>query len=173
MAILTPENVNFLSPVGFQLRLSRAPEMTYYLTATRIPSVSLIDVDGIETPFVKMPVPGTKLEFEGVNFTFMVDEDMKNYLELFNWMVSLGFPESFDQATGWSPPTPGGDDGYLTDGTLTILTSAMTPNITVTYRDMIISQLSDIEFDSKVSDIDHATCTVTFKIRGYVISQLS
>lgn len=170
--VLNPSNPNFLSPIGFQFQINRAPHITFFCQTATLPGVQLIDSQGVETPFVRMNEPGTKLEFQDVSFSFKVDEDMVNYLEIFNWLISMGFPESFDQATAFQEANQSQGTGRFSDGTLTILTSAHTPNLEVTFRDMYPLGLSNIDFDTKVSDVDHAEAVASFSYRDFVIQKL-
>ena len=41
-----------------------------------------------------MGVPGERLDYESLSVRFLVDEDLKNYMSIHNWMTGLGFPES-------------------------------------------------------------------------------
>jgi hypothetical protein len=44
-----------------------------------------------------IPVPGDQIQFEDLTLQFLVDENMENYLEIHNWIYSLGYPKSVDQ----------------------------------------------------------------------------
>ena len=92
-----PDNVNFLSPVGFNFFIKKLPNTNYFCQAVNIPSVQLGDAD-IMTPLVRLPLIGDHLEYGLINVNFKVDEDMTNYVELYNWITQLGFPESTDQS---------------------------------------------------------------------------
>ena len=46
------------------------------------------------TPLRDIPKPGTKLNYEDLTMTFIVDEDLANYQEIHGWLVGLGFPIS-------------------------------------------------------------------------------
>ena len=53
------------------------------------------------TYLTDIPRAGEKLTFGDLTLTFLVDEDLSNYLEIQNWMRGLGFPESLDQIYDW------------------------------------------------------------------------
>ena len=40
-----------------------------------------------------IPRPGEKITFGDLTLSFLVDEDLSNYLEIQNWMRGIGFPE--------------------------------------------------------------------------------
>ena len=91
-----PINKNFLSPLGFVFNLKKTPATNFFVTRASLPGLNLAFAE-VPTPFVKMPVPGEKIQFNDLSVTFKVDEDMRNWNEIFDWMVALGFPKSFDQ----------------------------------------------------------------------------
>ena len=90
------QNRNYLAPTGFQFNVSRAPKVTYFGNQVNIPSLTL----GIanQPSYLKdIPRPGEKIDFEDLTLTFLVDEDLTNYMEIQNWIRGIGFPESLDQ----------------------------------------------------------------------------
>jgi hypothetical protein len=48
-------------------------------------------------PFTDIPVPGEHITWEKLPVTFLVDEDLQGYLEMYNWIRGMGFPETFDE----------------------------------------------------------------------------
>ena len=41
-----------------------------------------------------IPTPGDKVDFGDLTLRFLVDEDLKNFMEIQKWIRGLGFPES-------------------------------------------------------------------------------
>lgn len=160
---------SFLSPLGYSFTLQKLPKMMLNVTSVIFPGLQLQDVD-LQTPFKIIYYPD-KLIYNDLVVTFMVSEDMQDYIELFNWTNSIGRPESFAN----SPPNPnaGIDNSYrldyLSDATLTILNSAMKPNIEVTFKDVFPYQISDIVFASQQSDIDYIEASVNFRVLSFNI----
>ena len=58
-----------------------------------------------------MFVTGDKLTFETLNITFLVDEELQNYRELWDWIVGMGSPVSHSQ---WETTLAKGDGALLT-----------------------------------------------------------
>lgn len=169
-----PSNQNFLSPLGFRFQLSRTPKTNYFVQSVTLPSVSLGQFD-IQDPFVKLPLPGTKLEFDTLNLTFAVSEDMENYLEIYNWLMGLGFPENFGQYAALSRQSPDlapkATDVY-SDASLVVMSSNHNPNVKVNFQEMFPISLSDLTFDSTLTDVEYLKATVTFRYRMYTIEKL-
>lgn len=173
IGILTnqPKNINYLSPTGYRFSLRRSPTTNFFITDINLPSLTLGYVN-VPTPFKKIEVPGDQPEFGSFNVTFKVDEDLSNYLEIWNWIVKLGFPETFEQYAQLGNLTTGLGDGPVSDATLTILNSAMAPNIQVDFINLFPSSISELNFTSAASDINYVAATVEFKYNYYTITKL-
>ena len=91
-----PTNMNQLNVVSFETNFLRMPNINYFCQRVNIPGISLANTIQ-STPFANIPIEGDVLEFEDLSLAFVVDEDMQNYLELYNWLHSLGFPDRYAQ----------------------------------------------------------------------------
>jgi len=166
-----PTNNNFLSPLGLRFTIKKTPLVNYFVQSATIPSVSIGRVD-IPNPFVKIPFAGTQLTFDPLAIVFKVDEDMKNYLEIYNWLIGLGFPEDFNQYKTLASAQPMSGEGIVSDCTLTVLSSAMNPNIEIVFYDAYPTSLSSISLDSREQDVNYIDATVTFAYRSFKIINL-
>ena len=132
-----PDNVNFLSPLGFNFSIKKLPNTNYFVQSINVPSVQMGEAL-MPTPFVNLPNPGDRITYAEFQVSFKVDEDLRNYIELYDWMVQLGFPEDFAQAKNIYDKQRSVDwvaDGPYSDATITILNSAMNPNLEVVFED--------------------------------------
>ena len=80
----------------FKVYLPLFPITEWFVTRANIPGVTLGQAVQA-TPFTDMPVVGDKLTYDDFYFTFIVDEQLKNYQEMHNWLVNIGFPASGNQ----------------------------------------------------------------------------
>ena len=91
MATLTT-NKNFLSPVGFQFKISSNlyPNLEYFAVAATLPGLSMSAVDqsyrGVNLAFT-----GDRLAFEDLTLRINVTEDLDNF-QPFNWSPLLQTP---------------------------------------------------------------------------------
>lgn len=166
-----PTNINFLSPLGYRFTLKRSPSVNFFVTDANIPSFNLGFVN-VPSPFKNFPTPGDKPEYGSLRLTFKIDEDMANYLEIYNWIVRLGFPSNFEQYQSLSTAAPGTGVQTVSDATLTILNSSQSPNIEVQFEDLFPISISDVNFTSTDTDINYVTATVEFKFTLYKIVKL-
>lgn len=167
-----PSNKNMLSPTGFRFVLNRTPNINYFTYSAPIPTLSLGDYDQ-QTPFVALPYPGDKLRFEPLSLRFRVDEDLVNYMEIHNWLISLGYPESFDQNAFKSGQALAfkNNDVY-SDGSLIIMSSNQNPNLNINFEDMFPVSLTELTFDASLDDIQYLEATVTFRYKLYTIDRI-
>jgi len=171
------QNRNYLAPTGFQFNISRAPKVTYFGNQVNIPSLTL----GIanQPSYLKdIPRPGEKIDFEDLTLTFLVDEDLTNYMEIQNWIRGIGFPESLDQIydfqqddtlTVMNKALKNQGINLYSDGSLLILNNVNLPKFKVTFDGMFPYFLSTLTFDATQSDLEYFTAQVSFKYNIYNI----
>jgi len=175
MALITdqPANINFLSPLGFRFKLARTPSVNFFITNVKLPAISLGMVE-IPTPFKMLEIAGNKLDYGDFELTFRLDEDLTSYLEIYTWLTSIGFPESFEQYQVLKNASNayGSKQTVYSDATLTILTSDLVPNFEVNFTNLYPTNISDVDFNVTDTDVNYITVTVTFKYQIYHINKI-
>lgn len=166
-----PDNINFLSPLGFRFTLARAPNLNFFVTDVNLPSLQLGFIE-VPTPFKVLDFPGDRLDYGDLQVTFKVDEDFQNYFELYNWIVALGFPDQYSQYKRVAAADPGEKETVFSDGTLTIMNSGMVPNIEIKFQDLFPISLGDINFTTTDSDVNYVTNTAVFKYKYFTIEKI-
>ncbi len=157
-----PSNRNFLSPTGFTFRMERFDGVDFFCQSASIPDVNMPVVE-VATPFRSAPIiPGGGVEYGDLSLRFIIDEDLKNYMSVWNWIRDYGNADSFE----------GEPEGY-SDGNLMILTSNFNPQFIVNFENLIPVSLTSIPFDATVSEVEFFTATVTFKYHRYTVNDLS
>ena len=172
------ENRNFLSPTGFKLVVNRAPKVAFFANAANLPGITL--GEAVQPTYLKdIPTPGDKIVFDDFNIRFLVDEDLKNYMELQKWIRGLGYPESLKEIYDLQEEDRDINikdrqamDLY-SDGTLTVLGSSQLPNFKVMFRDLWPYSLTTLNFDATDTDVNYFTAEVGFKYTIYNITDIS
>ncbi len=175
-ALKQVSNRNFLSPVGFKLKINKCPKVDFLAVSANLPGLTL----GTATqpnPYKDLDVPGDKLIYDDFRVSFIVDEEMTNYNEIYKWMVGLGYPETQKQFTDLRAedefyPTIGDRDNpyaEFSDGTLQILNSNLNPQMYVKLEGMFPVNLAGLDFESSDTDINYFTASVTFKYQIFKI----
>jgi len=126
------------------------------------------------TPLLDIPIPGERLVYSPLTVSFMVDEDMANYLEIFNWMVSLSV-QDLQPFAKYQAQTAIESDSSKRDRSdikLMILTSSKNPNIEVNFQDAFPSQLGELNFNTTSSGVNYLESSITFEYVKYTINMI-
>ena len=172
------ENRNFLAPVGFKFSLQRSPGVAFFCNQANIPDLNL-GVAIQPNPLRDIPTPGDKVDFGDLNLRFLVDEDLKNYMEIQNWIRGLGYPEKLSQLDDLSKDgkiiSKFGQKGenIYSDATLQVLSNNLVPKFQVMFKDVFPYSLSTITFDATDTDIEYFTADVSFKYTIYDMQDMS
>ena len=163
-------NRNFLSPVGFKFTLAKYPKVDFFSNSARIPELSL--GTAIQPSYLKdIDVPGEKLTFGDLTVRFLVDENLKNYMAVHNWLKGIGFPETPQQFKDQTTDSDGLRDEkeVFSDGSLHILNSNFQDVAIVKFNDLFPVGLTSLEFDARETDINYFTAEVVMRYTVYSI----
>lgn len=165
MAELTT-NINYLQPTGFAVSISREnyPNLEYFCQGVQHPG---IDVASVEMPFrrVNVPFPGDKLEFGIVSFSFLLDEDMEGYLEMYNWLRRLVEDEHVAPARSiYESAIP-----TESDITVSILSSSNNVTKQIKYYAAFPTSISTIELSSLRTEPEPISFDASFRFAYFEI----
>lgn len=111
-----------------------------------------------------MPIPSPgKIEYGDFSITYKIDEDLQNYLEIFKWMVDLGFPDTFTQYAELAQKKQESGYGLESDISLLVLNAVQKPTYVFTMKDAFPISLIMNPFDTTKPDVTYATATAVFK----------
>ena len=167
-----PDNLNYLSNISFRLTMQDAPNLTWFCQAVNIPGVSLEAID-VPTPFATIPYAGAKVNFEELSVRFIVDEHLKNWMEIYDRIIALGLAEggeNYRLLKAKSDLTQRG--GTVSTLVLTVLTSAMNPQMEFYFYEAFPITVSALDFDSANADLEYFTATAAFRYTNYEIKNL-
>ena len=154
MASLTeqPKNINLLADVQFKFDIAALPNTSFFVQTCNLPGISL-EAQVIATPQLQNFSRHTGIiTYEALDVTFMIDEYLKNWQEIFEWMI--------------------GEENKYTSAVLTILSSSMNPTMEIHFKDIFPTSLSAIPFDSTTTDPVYQVATVAFNYTEYIIKNL-
>ena len=165
------ENRNYLSSVGFKFNLSKYPKIDFLSNSARIPELSL--ALATQPTYLKdIDIPGEKLTYGDFTLKFLVDENMENYITVYNWLTGLGFPETpaqFRDLTTDSAAMRDPKEAFC-DGTLRILNSNLREIAKVKFQDLFPVSLTSLDFDATTSDIQYFTAEASFRYTIYSLT---
>ena len=148
------DNFNMLAPTGFRVTIEspKFSNLEYFITTVSLPTVTSAEA---EAGFRNQQgfIPGDQVSFEALDITFVLDEDMKNYTEIFDWMksnVQENIPAKHDII-------------------LSILTSHNNVNKEIKFINAIPTSLGGVEFSSQVDTLDYLQSTISFRYDRFEI----
>ena len=162
------QNRNFLSGVAFKFNLAKFPKVDFFSNSARIPELNL-ELTTQASYLKNIDVPGERLSYGDFTLRFLVDENMENYISVYNWLTGLGFPETTKEFADIIKDKDGQRDPKeaFCDGTLRILNSNYREVAKVKFKDLFPISLSSLDFDATNTDVQFFTAQATFKYTIY------
>ena len=188
-----PSKLDYASPVQFRFKMTKIPKVEFFVQTANIPGISL-GTATVPTPLYDYPVPGDTINYQTLELSFLVDENLNNYKELHDWISGLGFPKNHQQfadlqatsadrfpgstassaATGSKQtPAPLAEGGTYSDATLTVLSSKNIAKTEIRFSNVYPISLGSLSYDIKASDVDYLQVQASFNYLNYDIVQIS
>ena len=161
---LQPSNKNGILASHFQFELRKISNTTFFCQSVQLPGLSLRSTEQL-TPFNNIPRPGGALSHENLSLSFMVDENLKNWMEIYNWMRSCTNQENFDT---YEQP----DKHLNSEGVLFIHDSNNQPRFRITFENMFPVSLGGLNFKTGSQGSEFQYSQVTFEYTLHHISSL-
>lgn len=163
-----PTSHNFLSPLGFQLIVRKLPNTIFFLQKVNVPGLVLNPAIN-DTPFVEIHQTGDHIMYDDLQITFKVNENLSNYVELYDWIKGLGFPNDWTEYEELEKKPKISSLGLKSDINLLLLDSQMNPKISVNFIQCSPTGLGGLYFDTTQTDVNYITTEASFKYNSYSI----
>ena len=146
------DNINFLAPNNFEFTIDRLtyPNASFLITDVDLPSFSIGTAD-LASSFRVSPFHSDKVTYDRLSLTFIVDENMVNYLEIHDWMLAQVIQDDIYP-----------EDSKRRDCKLIVNSSHNNKVRNITFVDAFPVDISPISFSSRINDVDYVNCTVSF-----------
>lgn len=168
-------STNYLRPNSFKFQIAKLPNVTFTCQSANLPQLSL-GAAMQQTPFVDIPHPGDKVSFGEFIIQFLINEDMSNYKELYDWVASIGVPSGGDQygqltrrANVYNPEKY---NNAFSDAALLILDSNNRPVVRLNFEDLWPTSVEGLNFDITSSGMEYFVGTASFRYKVFTIQQL-
>jgi len=147
-------NFNGLSPTGFKLVIDKTKyaNVEYFVTTFSIPELNLGEVAVSYRGSIGY-VPGDRPEYGALTLRFLIDEDMKNYLEIHDWIQDNVTKKTITK----------------NDMILSVLTSANNVNKQFQFISAFPTSISGVEFSTQTTDVEYTQADVTFRYDRFAI----
>ena len=177
-----PKTYDYLRPNAFRFGVKDIPNVSFTCQSANIPDIQL-GYAVQPTPFVDIPTIGDKINFGELAIRFLISEDMSNYLELYRWIVAIGFPKDYNQFSTFIKDRPSrfpfvtrldGTSEILaySDATLTILDSTNTAKVNIIFKNLFPTSLSALDFDIASGSVEYFTAIASFKYTIFEVEPL-
>lgn len=149
------QNYNPALPTSYLLRIPGFDHVNYTIQSAALPGLTM---GGVDAPYqnYQTNVPSNRIEFDPLNLQFLVDEEFRNYEEIYAWMVRVTQTEPIMR------------DG-LKNLSLHILNSNKQPIIEVKFHQAYPTMVTEISFESGVTEPAPMVCTATFRYQFFEI----
>lgn len=167
MANVIPEPIekNLLGNGGYRFVIERLPGVSYFGQKLSIPSIS-VSAKNFSTPFLDVPLPDVKISFGLFSVSFVVDVDLTNYLEVYEWINDLGRPNEFDgretvlrQANSLRAVST----GFYSDGFVTLYDADLNAKVKVVFEDLWPTYLGELAVEATDAGLTYVSCDVKFQ----------
>ena len=173
----------------FKVFLPLFPTTEWFVVRANVPGVSLGQAVQT-TPLLDMPIIGDKLTYDDFYVTFLVDEELKNYTEMHDWLINCAAPAKRSQFRGKARPAgipkrpqtqiqdlllgniPESDRDLYSNLDLFIMSSKNNPLVKIQMVEAFPISLTNIEYSHQESDVTYAECTATFAFSYFTISAI-
>ena len=178
----TPTNKSFLHPTAFRLLIPRLPNVEFFCTSVTVPDISFSEAIFATNIGVNAYYPGDKITFMDLSVTYLIDEDMANYKEVYDWMRAItpaNDPQTFKNLTGTTSTSTNAYTGTNSDLeqnediTLVINTNKNNPNRYIRFYDSFPIALGGFQMNSESTDVAVLTGSVNFRFTYFTIEDKS
>lgn len=160
-----PSNQNYIYPTYYKFIISKMPKLEYFITKVTLPDFGFAGPLEQINRFSLIKHPASKVVYGDLSLSFLVDENMESWLELYNWIRKTSVSDDhFDYDSDTKD--------HFCDATLMITNSAMNPNIEVTFKNIFPTSISGFDFDSSIGELTPWTATVTFAYDYYDVKKI-
>jgi hypothetical protein len=168
-----PANFDLLQSTKFRVTFERLQGLTYFCQSANLPGVSLTEIP-VPTPFVDLYVPGEKLVYDTFNLTFLVDEDLRTWTEIHDWIRGLTFPTDFKEYVDLAKQSNGANlrrtlnsKPQYSDASMSIYTNKNNVNFRIKLYEVFPTSLSTIIFNTGDTAENIVTADATFRFSYY------
>jgi hypothetical protein len=146
---------NYASPIGFRVLIEgdEFSDVEFGIQNITLPVISCAPTP-YATPTREVYYPGDRLEYSPLEFTFLVDEDYKNYRQIHDWIFLNSTTENVL-------------DRKIRDIILMPFTSHNNVSTTFRFVDAFPTSLSSLEYDVNSTEITYLTATVEMSYSYY------
>jgi hypothetical protein len=141
-----------------------------------LPGLSTSEIP-VNNPFVELYAPGEKAIYDVLNITFLVDMELKSWLEVHDWLRALTFPTEYEEYQNLAninkyTTTANSSRPQYSDGSVTLLSAANVPYFKFNFIDLFPISLSGFTVSATDSPESIITADATFRFSYFNVEKL-
>lgn len=155
---------NLLKSNSYQFSIVRIPETIFRITSVNLPEIS-VPAPMVPSGASSQYFPGSTSEFSQLTITFLVDENLKNYEEIYRWITQQRFGIGSEFI-----PKDSNETKLTSDATLLTLTNSSNPNRVIKFFDLFPTSLGQLNFSTQQPDPIPVECSAQFYYSRFVFA---
>jgi len=161
------DNLNYLQPTGFRVVIDREnyPNLEFFAQTVNHPDITLSAPTLPYSRFENVGMPGDTVSLSELSISFILDEDLKSYIELYNW-VEYMTNENFVSEGGRGQRSPN-ELPTQADISVSILSSHNNQTKRILYKACSPTSISGLQLTSVASSVEYLTFDVSFANSGF------
>jgi len=159
---------NYLSPASFDISIAKMPNVEFFVQSVTIPDISSGPAETESALKALYNIPD-RLVYADFDVSFIVDENMNNYLEILGWLEGMGSPENRGAQFNAKRAEV---STYYSDITVIVQNSHKNPNLRFIFKNAFPISLGSIELDVKQDTVNYLSCTTTFRYDTFVVERI-
>ena len=155
-----PTNTNLFQANKFKLVLGKTPIAEYFCQEVNLPSVAVPPVEH-NNPFNRLWVTGVNTDYSELELSLLVDEELKVWQEIHEWMTGYSFPRHFEEYETQK------QIGIYTDASILIMTNANVPKIRFNFTHLFPVSHGALTLTVKEDGMEQVILPVSFRYDTY------
>lgn len=148
--------------------------LAFYTQTTNLPAITMEGRTKMHTRFNDFGLVGTKLSYETLKCSFIVNENFDNYFKIADWLTGITFPQNNEQFIAESsknkalqPGVKNIEKSLQSDIHLVALNSNKQPILGLEFKDANPIALSGLKWEATNKDVGYFTAEVEFEFLYY------
>jgi len=161
-----PINTNISAPSNFVFLLPKVPNAVYFCTSVTVPGTSSPELVYKSGRGLALKTPSGEISHGDLSFTYLINEDMKNFDELQTWFRSMTSFRDYTELADYH-------NWMSEEGQLIILSNKKNPIARFHFHGLFPSNLSGITFNSADPEANNLVATCTMQFTYYTVESLT
>jgi hypothetical protein len=168
-------NSNYFNNQSFKFEVETCPTLSEFIQTIGIPSINLGETPH-DTALIQRKEPGDRLTYGTINISFIVNEDLQNWFEIYEWFTGLGFPDNFQQHSRFKNRhflAESGVGNLTSTAFLLLYDNNQQPVMKIYFYDVFPISLSEITLTTTDTMTNNVACIVDFQFTNLSVEKLN